>query len=70
MQKKYTENQMNSSILLEMYTVGKYMRISAIDPKTNIEIHLVTGKHISRAQIKNLAQRKLAYVLKKKGLSH
>lgn len=48
-----------------MHKVGKYVRISAIDPITNTEVHIAGDPAAGQEALKRLAIRKLRYVIAK-----
>lgn len=52
-------------VYFEMREVGKYVRVSAIDPITNTEIHIAGDRSASQNQLKDLAVKKLRYVIAK-----
>ncbi len=54
-------------ILFEMVFDGPYVRISAIDPRTNTEVRTVGDARLPEATLKNAARRKLEYVLRRDG---
>lgn len=56
-----------SDVLLEFRPVGQYVRVSAIDPRTNTEIVVSGPASAGQAALRQLAIRRLNYVLKKKG---
>lgn len=53
-------------VLFEMRQVGNYVRVSAIDPRTNIEITMVGDPSVGDAILKQTAMLKLRYVIAKK----
>ncbi len=52
--------------LLEFQQVGRYVKVSAIDPVTNIEVSIVGDAAATKAELERVAIRKLEYVLRKK----
>ncbi|MBM3504835.1 MAG: hypothetical protein FJX65_13295 [Alphaproteobacteria bacterium] len=52
--------------LIEFHRVGLYVKVSAIDPETNIEASIVGDPRATEAELERLAVRKLEYVLAKK----
>ncbi len=52
--------------LLEFQQVGRYVKVSAIDPVTNIEVSIVGDASATKAELERVAVRKLEYVLRKK----
>ena len=53
-------------VLIEMQPQGRYMRVTAIDPRTGIEVISICDATYSETMIKRLAARKLKYVLRKR----
>ncbi len=53
-------------VIIEYIPVGKYVKVSAIDPKTRIEVSIVGDPKQGEAVLKRTAVRKLHYVLQKK----
>jgi hypothetical protein len=53
-------------ILFEFHQVGKSVRVSAIDPRTGIEVSMVGEPKYGKEALKRLATRKLRYVIAKK----
>ncbi|MBO6520649.1 MAG: hypothetical protein JJ900_08105 [Rhodospirillales bacterium] len=52
-------------VLFEFHRVGSYMRVVAIDPRTNTEITMVGDPAVGEAALKEAAMRKLKYVIAK-----
>ena len=52
--------------LYEFVSVGRYMRVNAIDPRTGIEVSMIADPRYGETLIKRLAARKLAYVISKR----
>lgn len=52
-------------VLLEVQRYGNVLRVTAIDPATGTEVIMVADPRQSMTTIKQLAARKLAYVLEK-----
>ena len=52
-------------VLFEFQRVGNILRVHAIDPKTATEVIMVADPRMGQTAIKQLAARKLAYVLAK-----
>ncbi len=50
---------------LEFRRVGDYVKVSAIDAKTNVENSIVGSPRTTQQQLTRLAVRKLEYVLEK-----
>ncbi len=58
-------------ILFEFYNVsGNFVRVSALDPRTNTEVTLIGDKRYSEKRLMDEAARKLNYVLNKKKREH
>ncbi|MGF1640341.1 MAG: hypothetical protein ACFCUO_05280 [Rhodospirillales bacterium] len=53
-------------VLFEFHWIGGGVRVSAIDPRTNVEVTIVGAPGVGEEALKRLAARKLAYVLAKK----
>lgn len=53
-------------VLFEMRPSGRFVRVTAIDPVTGIEVVSVCDATYSQVMIQRLAARKLFYVLKKR----
>lgn len=53
-------------VYFEMREIGKYVRISAIDPITNTEVHIAGDPTAGQEALKRLAVKKLRYVIAKK----
>ena len=53
-------------VLFEFHQIGNAIRVSAIDPYSNTEIHMVGAKGYSKEALKRMAVRKLKYVIAKK----
>lgn len=53
-------------VYFEMREVGKYIRVSAIDPITNTEVHIAGDPQAGQEALKRIATRKLRYVIAKK----
>ena len=53
-------------VILEYISVGNYVKVSAIDPKTRIEVSIVGDPKQGEEALKRIAVRKLHYVLQKK----
>lgn len=52
-------------VYFEMREVGKYVRVSAIDPITNTEVHIAGDRSAGNEALKRIALRKLRYVIAK-----
>lgn len=52
--------------LLEFQQVGRYVKVSAIDPITNVEVSIVGDASATKAELERVAVRKLEYVLRKR----
>ena len=53
-------------VLFEFRRVGRYVKVSAIDPVTAIEVSMVGDPQRGEATLKRAATRKLKYVIMKK----
>lgn len=54
--------------LLEFITIGKSVKVCAVDPKTGIEVSIVGPRSAGQNELSKNAVNKLLYVLEKKGL--
>ena len=54
-------------VLFEFRKVGKYTRVSAIDPDSGTEVIMIGDPKQGQEVMKRLATRKLVYVMNKKG---
>ncbi|CCQ73841.1 hypothetical protein [Magnetospira sp. QH-2] len=55
-----------SEVLIEFYHVGKYVKVSAIDPVSNTEVSIVGDPKRSKKELIDVAKRKLQMVLERK----
>lgn len=55
-------------VLLELFPIGAYMKVSALDVKTLTEVSIQGPVNSPEAILKKNALRRLEYVMKKKGL--
>ena len=53
-------------IYLEFHRVGDYVKVSAIDAATNLEVSIVGSTRTTQQQLTRVAVRKLEYVLNKR----
>lgn len=53
-------------VLFEMRRVGAYVKVSALDAETGVEVSIVGNPAAGEATLKLTARRKLDYVLAKK----
>jgi hypothetical protein len=53
-------------VLFEMRRVGNSVRVSAIDPITNIEVTIIGDPRFGEEALKRTAMRKLKYVIAKR----
>ena len=56
---------MSKEYLIEFYWMGKYVKVSAIDPVTNTEISIVGDARAPKTDLEQLVIKKLEYVLAK-----
>jgi len=54
-------------VLYEFVYQGNFVRVSAIDPRTNTEVTMVGDPRSARETLKAIARRKLIYVLRRDG---
>jgi|ETNmetMinimDraft_2_1059921.scaffolds.fasta_scaffold147573_1 hypothetical protein len=52
-------------VYLEFHRVGDYIKVSAIDARTNVEVSIVGSPRTTQRQLTRIAVRKLEYVLDK-----
>lgn len=52
--------------LVEFHQVGNVVKVSAVDPATNIEVSIVGDPAASQDELSRIAVQKLEYVLAKK----
>ena len=52
--------------LLEFRRIGKYVKVSALDPVSTKEVSIVGDAEASQEELTRIAVRKLEYVLNKK----
>ncbi len=52
-------------VLFEFHHVGSYVRVTAIDPRSNTEITMVGDPTVGEEALKQTAIRKLRYVIAK-----
>jgi len=52
-------------VIFEFVRVGEFLKVSAIDPVTNIEVSITASPRMDRAVLKEAAVRKLRYVIAK-----
>jgi hypothetical protein len=55
----------NEGYIIEFYHVGNSVKVSAIDTKTTCEAVIIGSPHATREELKELAIRKLKYVVEK-----
>ena len=53
-------------VLFEFARMGKVVKVTAIDPKSGIEVSMVGDPHAGPETLKLLAKRKLEYVMTKR----
>ena len=53
-------------VLFEFRRVGRFLKVTAIDPDTNTEISMVGNPRYSKEMLKRIATRKLVYVIAKR----
>lgn len=54
-------------VIIEFIRVGAYVKVSAIDPVSLVEVSIVGNPASSEQVLKRTAVRKLKYVLEKRG---
>ncbi|MBH68308.1 MAG: hypothetical protein CMM58_08145 [Rhodospirillaceae bacterium] len=60
----------DTRIIIEFVRVGAYVKVSAIDPVTRVEVSIVGDPAKSEATLERAAVKKLDFVLTKKGLKN
>ena len=53
-------------VIIEFVKVGAYVKVSAIDPTTRVEVSIVGDPSMSQATLERTAVQKLKYVLNKR----
>ena len=53
-------------VIIEFVKVGAYVKVSAIDPTTRVEVSIVGDPLVSQAKLEQTAVQKLKYVLNKR----
>ena len=53
-------------VLFEFRRVGRFLKVTAIDPDTNTEVSMVGNPRYSQQMLKRNATRKLVYVIAKR----
>ena len=53
-------------VIIEFVKVGAYVKVSAIDPTTRVEVSIVGDPLVSQAKLERTAVQKLKYVLNKR----
>jgi hypothetical protein len=53
-------------VIIEFIRVGSYVKVSAVDPLSMVEVSIVGNPASGEAMLKRTAIRKLKYVLEKK----
>ena len=53
-------------VIIEFVKVGAYVKVSAIDPTTRVEVSIVVDTLVSQAKLEQTAVQKLKYVLNKR----
>ena len=53
-------------VIIEFVKVGAYVKVSAIDPTTKVEVSIVGDPSMSQATLEQTAVQKLKYVLRKR----
>ena len=56
---------LDKRVIIEFVKVGAYVKVSAIDPTTRVEISIVGDPSMSQATLERTAVQKLKYVLNK-----
>lgn len=56
----------DKTVIIEFVKVGAYVKVSAIDPTTRVEVSIVGDPSVSQATLERTAVQKLKYVLNKR----
>jgi hypothetical protein len=56
-----------SGVIVEFFTIGRHLRVTAIDEYTGIEATIVGDPSMPQEYLKRQAVKKLQYVMDKKG---
>ena len=59
-------NLNENKVIIEFVRVGAYVKVSAVDPLTMVEVSIVGNPATGESMLKRTAIRKLKYVLEKK----
>jgi hypothetical protein len=57
----------NREVYIEIHVVGQFVKVTAMDVESMVEISIQGSKSASEAHLKEAALKRLAYVLKKNG---
>lgn len=55
-----------NSVIIEFYSVGAYVKVSAIDPRTLVEVSIVGDPQRGESALRQAVLRKLRYVMEKR----
>lgn len=55
-----------NSVIIEFYSVGAYVKVSAIDPRTLVEVSIVGDPQRGEAALRQAVLRKLRFILEKR----
>ena len=53
-------------VIFEMIAIGRYVKVTAVDTRTGTEVSIVGDPRRGEQALRNVAERKLRYVLKKR----
>ncbi|KZD09847.1 DUF6898 family protein [Oceanibaculum pacificum] len=53
-------------VIFEFYPIGSYVKVSAIDPRTMVEVSIVGDPARGETALRHAAMQKLRYVLEKR----
>ena len=56
----------DKTVIIELVKVGAYVKVSAIDPSTKVEVSIVGDPSVSQATLQRTAVQKLKYILNKR----
>lgn len=57
------------NIIIEMIPNGRYVKVSAVDTRTGIEVSIVGDPRRGEAALRQAAVRRLRYVMEKRGMA-
>ncbi len=58
----------NREVYIEFHSIGQFVKVTAMDVESMVEISIQGSVTASEKQLKNAALKRLEYVLKKQGI--